>query len=129
MSPFFLHAITVDEFVIFQTKRDTTTLTSSNLGFNFLVIGPNMTAPEVEHGFESTPESNKEITFSTPFADIPSVVVTPFFHGMDTTNIPRCIVESITKTAAEVKCLWAPSGDNSMTFSGIAFTWIAVGHK
>ena len=68
-----------------------------------------------------------KIEFDSPhFYDIPSVVVTPFIPNWDAEGLPKCFVESITKTFARVKCYLVYQDSGEFTFRQIPFTFAAV---
>jgi len=73
-----------------------------------------------------------KVVFDSKFADIPSVIATPYIPGntWDLLGIPRCVVESITKSSAVVKCgQIIESADIATTYEPIPFTFVAVGNK
>ena len=74
--------------------------------------------------------SSVKIVFDPPFSDIPSVIVSPIFDCVSSPNyIPRCMVESITKSFARVKCIASfENSDGFYLFYPIPFTFAAVGN-
>jgi hypothetical protein len=72
-----------------------------------------------------------KIVFDTPFSDIPAVIATPFTNQNLDNGTVKCIVESITRVSARVKCAYirpVSANSDSMYYQSAPFTFVAVGN-
>lgn len=82
------------------------------------------------HTVSTTVMLGVEVVFDTPFSDIPSVIVSPIVPNAEVNlNFSvRCIVESITKIGARVKCGWMKIDITPATYQIVPFSIVAVGN-
>lgn len=124
----------VDESILAKKTKNYSIGTSSS---------PSTSKDEVKKLVGSATDTNKgnmegdlkytRITFSKPFKTLPTLVVTPIIDAtatIDNDNIPRCIIETLTKKMAVVKCdMLKKRDDDGCQVTPIEFNYLAIGER